>query len=126
MEELGVQKSSTSKPTGGTAANVPANRSGLIEWTERRGIGRLERGLDLTVLSHGPLEPSRRSASAPEQFPRTLEDALDGLRSDIDYPTCGGGFPSVLIEGWLTLKVDESRRLELQPHSAAFRLHADI
>jgi len=90
------------------------------------GLDGAERELDAVSLGFGPLDGDEALRIAPHQFPRTLEEALDALQEDSEYLTRGGVFPPVLLEEWITLKADESRRLERQPHPAEFELYGDL
>jgi glutamine synthetase len=90
------------------------------------GLDGVESGLDPVALGFGPYDGDAPLRAAGHQFPRTLDEALDALQEDSDYLTRGGVFPPVLLEEWITLKAEESRRLERQPHPAEFELYGDL
>lgn len=90
------------------------------------GLDGVERELDPVALGFGPLDGEDSRRPAPRQFPRTLDEALDALHEDSDYLIRGGVFPPVLLEEWVSLKAEESRRLERQPHPAEFELYGDL
>lgn len=90
------------------------------------GLDGVGQQMDPTALGYGPLDGGAPVRTAPERFPRTLDEALDALRADNEYLTRGGVFPAVLLEEWLALKAEESRRLELHPHPAEFDLYGDL
>jgi glutamine synthetase len=89
------------------------------------GIDGIERGIDPIAAGYGPLDADS-AAGPPENFPRTLDEALDALRADSDYLRKGDVFPQLLLDEWLVLKERESKSLELQPHPAEFEMYADL
>jgi glutamine synthetase len=59
--------------------------------------------------------------------PRSLEEALEGLRDDHEFLLEGGVFTEDLIETWIEWKMDnEVAAVALRPHPHEFELYYDI
>ena len=70
------------------------------------------------------MSESRRSSLAIHSLPRTLQDSLDSLKSDMNYlQTC---FSDKLIETYLTIKQSETKIINEKSKSQQFLYYFDI
>ncbi len=60
-------------------------------------------------------------------MPRSLEEALQGLRDDHEFLLEGGVFTEDLIETWIEYKMEEEvAPVALRPHPHEFEMYYDI
>jgi glutamine synthetase len=59
--------------------------------------------------------------------PRSLEEALQGLRDDHDFLLEGDVFTPDLIDTWIAYKMEEEvAQVALRPHPHEFEMYYDI
>jgi glutamine synthetase len=91
----------------------------------------IRREMDPVRMGFGPydvnvfeLPPERRAAIRP--LPRSLPEALDGLRRDRAFLELGGVFPPEVLDTWIALKEAEARGAEAIPTPQEFVMYYDV
>ena len=56
----------------------------------------------------------------------SLREALENLDADRDFLTAGDVFTSDMIDGYISLKMDEVVRFEITPHPVEYEMYYSV
>lgn len=95
------------------------------------GLDGVRRKLDPTKEGFGPYETNLYDLPDEDlkrirSFPKSLEEALDGLETDRDYLTREGVFPDNLLDVWIQTKRKDIEEMRVVPHPWEVARYYDI
>lgn len=95
------------------------------------GLDGIQQKLDPMELGYGPYDVNLYDLPKEEQekikfLPRTLDEALDALKTDYEFLLKGNVFPKRLIDVWIEKKKEEAKNINQVPSPAEFNHYYDL